>query len=65
MIRDSFGVEHKHQRGLCMEREWSADGETELERRAYVRVRFVKTFDAMAYLNRREWIETGITTQVW
>lgn len=45
---DSYGNHHLHQRGLCAERTWSADGETEIERCAYVRVRFVKTYDAAA-----------------
>lgn len=46
-VEDSFGQEHELQRGLRMERVWSEDGEIELERRAYVAVRFVPVYDAV------------------
>lgn len=52
-------------KGLCMERVWSADGETELARHPYSRVRFTPTFDPLAYLERREWVPVGLTVEVW
>lgn len=36
------------ERGLCMEREWSADGETEISRVPYTRIRFTPVYDAVA-----------------
>jgi hypothetical protein len=65
MIIDSFGQSHPIQRGICVERDWSPDGETELERRVYVRVRFVKTYDAMHAIVWGKWVETGIKAEVW
>jgi hypothetical protein len=61
---DSFGFEHEFQKGLCMEREWSTDGD-EQERRAYCRVRFVQTYDAFAAIMRKEMIPTGLRAEVW
>lgn len=52
-------------KGLCVERVWSADGETELARHPYTRVRFTRTFDTLAFLERREWVPVGLTVEVW
>jgi len=42
-------------RALCVEREWSADGETEVGRAYYTRVRFVPVYDAAAILALPRW----------
>lgn len=69
---DGFGIEHQHQRGLCVEREFSED--REVERRAYVRVRFVPLYDAAKILANdlcrkpiALWAEyqNGIKAEVW
>jgi hypothetical protein len=52
-------------RGLCVERVWSADGETELARFPYSRVRFVKTYNALDWITYGTWNETGLTAEVW
>lgn len=65
MIIDSFGQAHPVQRGSCVEREWSADGETELERRVYTRIRFVKLYDAMQAIVHGKKIEVGIRAEAW
>jgi hypothetical protein len=52
-------------RGLCVERTWSADGETELARDPYTRVRFVKTYNALDVITFGQWNETGLIAEVW
>ena len=75
MITDSFGQPHCYQRGLCMYRDWEQSREhkdkVEVERRAYVRVRFVKIYNAFEILKndipRSRWEDycTGIKAEVW
>jgi len=54
----------QYERGLCVEREWSADGERELARYPYTRVRFVPVFDALAWVEGRGRVEIGIRAEV-
>jgi len=52
-------------RGLRMEREFSPDGETEIGLYPYTRVRIVKTYDAMRWVETRELVEIGFITEIW
>lgn len=55
----------KYARGLRMEREFSPDGETEIGLYPYTRVRVVKLYDAMIWVNTRQMVETGMAVEVW
>jgi len=52
-------------RGLRMEREFSPDGETEIGLYPYTRVRIVKLYDAMIWVNTRQMVETGMAVEIW
>ena len=63
-IKAMYAAPH-YARGLCMEREWSADGETELALYPYTRVRIVPVYDAMHWIETHEHVQTGLTVEVW
>lgn len=52
-------------RGLRMEKEFSPDGETETGLYPYTRVRIVKTYDAIRWVETRELVEIGFITEIW
>lgn len=52
-------------RGLRMEREFSPDGEQEIGLYPYTRVRIVKLYDAMIWVNTRQMVETGMAVEIW
>jgi hypothetical protein len=54
-----------HARGLRMEREFSPDGETETGLYPYTRIRIVKLYDAMRFIETREMVETGHAVEIW
>lgn len=48
-----------------MEREFSPDGEQEIGLYPYTRVRIVKLYDAMIWVNTRQMVETGMAVEIW
>lgn len=55
----------EYARGLRMEREFSPDGEREIGLYPYTRVRIVKLYDAMIFVNERRMVETGMAVEIW
>jgi hypothetical protein len=62
--RTLYASPHKA-RSLCVERHWSDDGETELARYPYSRIRFVKTYNALDVLTYGKWTEVGLIAETW
>ena len=55
-----------HRRGLCVERDWDEIGNLRSDARCpYTRVRFVATYDGMAWFESGASVRVGTAVEVW